>query len=753
MTRVPCPRRFLAVLAPVALSLVGCYQVGDAANSPDPRFVEPSTSPLEARLEPAESCPDLLTRLRADALEKLNIDAWSYAEAYVEPDYPIYGGGGWVGADSGIAVFPSPPVADPTTGTPTAGAPTGALDSAGAPRHTETNTQIAGVDEADFVETDGTHVYLLHGDELFVLDAVPLGTVTEGGRARIEGSPIAMFVDAGRAVVISSIYPRYWGYPGPYYPGGPAVDPAWPTAADGGVATGFDAGSPDPVDAGSPDPSWWNGGTTTETKLTVLDVTSGAPAVVAEHYYEGNYVDARRHGDVVRVVVQSYDGGISATYPPSGWDPNTGRPLTREQYLVALAAWRDAERARIESASLDAFLPSDATVSGGVRVDVGPDCSGYYLPPPAQANTGMARIVGLSMTNPSNTKVIGITGRADVVYANHDVLELAQRDYRWAEFTGVAQEETALHSFTLAGLGVRYEGSGKVSGIVSDQFSIDEHEGVVRVVSTEDRPQTDPTLDPRVAWIPSTPVTHVVTLTRTGSSLAPLGRTPDIAPGERVQAVRFLGEKVYVVTFLQVDPLFVVDLSNPAQPTVLGELTIPGFSEYIHELDATHLLTIGRETGGFGAGGVALQIFDVADATHPTLVHKLVLPDASSDAEWDHKAFVFDSVTGLLAIPMSSYGTTFESSLRLFHVDVATGFAAAGAVHHEAYFDGCFDAITGAYYCGYSAQMRRGLFLGSYVYAISNRAVTASTIANPAGITGAYDLPEPVYYWAYGVAF
>jgi hypothetical protein len=203
-----------------------------------------------------------------------------------------------------------------------------------------------------------------------------------------------------------------------------------------------------------------------------------------------------------------------------------------------------------------------------------------------------------------------------------------------------------------------------------------------------------------------------------------------------------VGNTAFVVTFRQVDPLFAIDLADPYNPRLLGELKIPGFSEYMHPLGDGHLLTIGREGTDDGQVlGVALQIFDVTNPAQPRLAHKLDLGDGSSEAEYQHKAFTFYQNT--LAIPMVRWDYSAEnpfagSTLELFHIDAAAGIAQVGSVDHTALYDGMPPEYC--YYYGYG--IRRGVFIDNAIYSISEAGVLASDVADPSLTLGQVNLPE-----------
>jgi len=244
-------------------------------------------------------------------------------------------------------------------------------------------------------------------------------------------------------------------------------------------------------------------------------------------------------------------------------------------------------------------------------------------------------------------------------------------------------------------------------------------------------------------------VSHVFVLGQQGASLGVQGDVGDLAPNEQIYSARFVGDRGYVVTFRQVDPLFVIDLAVPTAPRVAAELKIPGFSEYMHPIDDGHLLTIGQDATLDGqVTGLALQIFDVTDATQPALVHKHVYSNQESgysEALYNHKAFTYDERLGMLAFPFTGWNTfdgSMRSSLELFRVSLTDGFASLGSVDHSAFFAGGNEYG----YCGgyYGVDVRRGLFIEDHVYSISYGGVIASSINSPSVAVASVPLAAPV---------
>ncbi|AUX27465.1 hypothetical protein SOCEGT47_080560 [Sorangium cellulosum] len=770
-----------------------------------------ATGTHSAPLRRAQSCEDLEASLKQDALAKMNaqIDAMiaSYHMAYFGPA---------IGADqNGPVAVPGEPAVTPAPtppGAPGAGGDAGAeagghapqtaggaANDSAAPAHSDTNTQVAGVDEADIVKTDGNHIYLLHGEKFYTLTAWPASSLAVGSSLAIEGDPREMFVAGDKVVVYSSvngaqIYERAGVEPRPEFydygfgggigrpvdtvPG--TVDPAVPVDAggsdplpppdaeppSGGDTPSSDAEPPSGGDAPSSDPvppsdgGGTNGSAGADediaptggayaplTKITVLSLASGAPSVVKELYFEGWYASARRDGQHVRTVLTGGAHGPALRYWPEAM---TESPSSAEAWRAAFEQLRAENTAIIEGAPVSTWLPYRFEERGDAVALLEARCSDFYVPEAGTTSYGLTQIEAIDLDHldrePASTSVIGAT---DTVYASHDALYVAARG--WQEPLSRADlgdepvilDATHLHKFDLTAdpSQPRYVASGSVPGHLLNQFSLDEHDGRLRIATTAQ-------LASATAW---TTANNVFVLEERGAALARVGAVLDLAPGEQIRSARFVGDRGYLVTFRQVDPLFVLDLADPAAPAVTGELKIPGFSEYMHPMDDGHLLTIGRDGTDDGrVTGVALQVFDVTDPTAPALLHKETLeaPNAHSPAEHDHKAFTYDGERGLLAFPLVSSARdtgAMESALQLYHVDLDDGFRWLGAVDHSAFFDATPDD-WGCY--AYLPEVRRGLFIEDHVYSISLGGVIASSLDDLATPVASLPLPAPVTPWS-----
>jgi hypothetical protein len=213
--------------------------------------------------------------------------------------------------------------------------------------------------------------------------------------------------------------------------------------------------------------------------------------------------------------------------------------------------------------------------------------------------------------------------------------------------------------------------------------------------------------------------------------LKTIGSIEDITPGERLYSARFVGDRGYLVTFVKVDPLIALDLSDPKKPEIKGELILPGYSTYIHPLNDGYLLTVGRDTTDSGYGfawyqGIQLTIFDVRDMSKPKVAHQLIAGDRNTQAEAlsNHKAITFMADRGILAFHMNSgYGTSAtgskesldinESGLYVFGVSVGKGFNFMSDIPDEGYSD-----------------RTRGVIIGDSIYSVSSYSIGAAALSN-----------------------
>jgi hypothetical protein len=381
--------------------------------------------------------------------------------------------------------------------------------------------------------------------------------------------------------------------------------------------------------------------------VTLVDTSDpAAPRVEASTRLEGSVVATRMVDDVPRIVLTTIPDVVAQASNEGYSDPSGARAL-------------------IESIDGDEVLPKRVATDGTVEPLVG--CDQVLATPDATASVDdpnstvsspeLVSVVsiGATLDDLSTTTVQGGTGLGTTVYASPAAVYLTSGVGTWDAPT------SAIHRIELTDDGSRYTGSGTVPGEVLDQYSLSERNGDLRVVTTtsEASPVTPmPLPEPLPVPVPVPPTEGRLTVLRPSPDgvLAEIGHVDDLGVGERVQSVRFTDDIAYVVTFRQVDPLFAIDVSDPTAPRVLGELKIPGFSEYLHPLGDGKLLGVGVGADDQGViRGAKVSLFDVSDPTRPTETAVLNFPDANSQLRGDPLAFTWDPVRRTASFPMARY--------------------------------------------------------------------------------------------------
>ena len=836
---------FVLLAAAASATAMGCGSSSDNAKN--------ATGTTRASLHRAKGCGDLLSDLKDDAAVKLNkgidrqIEQIQKCVLRTKDDASCtyYGGsyGGFGMAEGDARGGPLPPTAAPTSG---AGGTSNSAPTGKATSHSETNNQVAGVDEADFVKTDGKNLYVLHGRSFKVLKAWPANALAELSSLDIEGDPSEMFVDNGKVVVYSQVNGAKL-----YTAAGVKPKEQYNDYVMYGNAGGMAARAP----SSAPYPYPNQGGTPEPyiplTKITVLTLDGATASVARETYFEGSYLDSRRVGTHVRTVLSGYAHGpklkygVYELYPQPTYPGDAPAPTTKEggtgtsptppqdpaanpypktgtEMIAALEQLRAVNKASIDASQLSDWMPYTFSKNNGAVQASSVACEDFYVPLAGSTESGLTEVASIDLANPgAPVRETAILGHAETVYGSADTLYLAAQawvepPYTWQDnnvatgggggstgggsvpptetaappatptptpkpgsarpqntptaaapiVTAWAQNKTHIHKFEFATDAnfPNYVASGTLVGSVKDQFSMDDRAGYLRVATSESRTYLDetgkyvsptfPGSDPSQPQDRPSTVNHVFVMGVQGPWLDTVGDVGEIGNNEQIHSVRFIDGRGYVVTFRRVDPLFVLDLSNPRAPSKIAELTIPGFSEYMHPLDATHIMTIGRDATEAGqVKGLKLQIFDVADGAHPSVAHTFTYSNAEygqSDAEHDHKAFTYFADQHMLAFPYyaySPYGGSMHSSLELFKVDAAAGFGKLGSIDHTELVSKNPGGYCGGYY---SPSVRRGVFLDNFVYAISYGGVIAKDATNLTGTGAKLALPSPQVNDGYG---
>jgi uncharacterized secreted protein with C-terminal beta-propeller domain len=296
---------------------------------------------------------------------------------------------------------------------------------------------------------------------------------------------------------------------------------------------------------------------------------------------------------------------------------------------------------------------------------------------------------------------------------------------------------TIIHKISVSDGKIEYQCNGSVPGRVLNQFSMDEYDGFFRVATQ---------IDGWWSWN-SKSSTNVYIL---DEQLNRVSAVENIAPGENMHSARFMGGRAYLVTFKKIDPFFALDLSDPYNPKILGELKIPGYSDYLHPFDENHIMGIGKDTDDQGSfawyQGLKIAIFNVTDPENPTELAKVIIGDRGTDSPvlYDHKAFLFDLEKELLVIPVSLYeideeikqqnsgktGSTYgEFKFQGAYVYKLNldGFEYKGRITHR----GDDENLNGGerwYWGSSSSDITRSLYIENVLYTISDKMVKMNSL-------------------------
>jgi uncharacterized secreted protein with C-terminal beta-propeller domain len=325
-----------------------------------------------------------------------------------------------------------------------------------------------------------------------------------------------------------------------------------------------------------------------------------------------------------------------------------------------------------------------------------------------------------------------LLGHASTTYVSQNNIYITYQTYQ------DQTQQTRIHRISIDEGQIKYEATGQVPGYVLNQFSMDEHNSYFRIATTTGQ-----------VWsVLSTSRSHVYVL---DTELNIVGALEDLAPGEKIYSARFMGNRCYLVTFKKIDPLFVIDLSTPAEPQVLGQLKITGYSDYLHPYDENHIIGIGKETieaeeGNFAwYQGVKISLFDVTDVAVPKEIAKYEIGDRGTDSPilTDHKAFLFDKERKLLVIPVTvaeineakysggvpdwAWGDYVWNGAYVFHISLEQGLEFRGGITHLA--DNSDLLKTGYYYTSpYSIE--RSLYINNVLYTISELKIKMNSLTD-----------------------
>lgn len=665
-------RRLLSRLAPALLAGVlattACTDTSSSATDgsdgggldPDNRTEGTDLSAdeivLTSGLSTVDSCDTLLERIKDEAFERVGPYGF-------DPGGFVAFEGDAVAIDREEAVDEEMAEGEALTTTIPAEAPTAASegsegafaadDSAadtaagGDGDFSGTNNQEQGVDEADLVKTDGRRLVVVFDQEMQVIDTT--GDTPELIRTiRLPGETYGgeLFLDGDRALLMTTGWTDR-----------PFVDSSIPT-------------------------DWYPGSPIG--RLVEIDLATGD--VVRTFEFEGSYLSAREIDGTIRIVLSASAQRLAWVYPS-----NEGAEDAAEQ----------ANRSLVESSTIDQWLPTYRITEGGSTVDEGRlvDCERVHLPGEFAGFGSLVVLTADLGDGLAITDSLSVFTDAQTVYASTDTVAVATprwplSDPRTGEPEGDGDSyTTALHTFDITDPDrAAYVASGSVRGHLLNRYSLSAHNGYLRVATTDGNPWGGGTASSE---------SFVTVLETAGEALRPVGQVGGLGRGEQIFAVRFLGDLGYVVTYEQIDPLYTIDLSDPTDPEVLGELKIPGFSSYLHPLGEDHLLGVGTDGDDQGfTDGAAVSLFDVGDLANPELVTKLRFDDVIGLGQGEGEGDTYTPISGdpraftlwgdVALIPIEWYrwdpngagGEEQGSAVVLVRVDTAGTLTPIGQVSH-----------------------------------------------------------------------
>ena len=609
-------RRFLMIaglyLGVLAVAYLAVWGGTNRPSNPVAAPSDPESPPapddivLTAALTPFDGCDDLLEYFKREGLERVGPYGLGGTMMYgaessvggvaVDADASTLSSGG-----AGAAGSAGAPAAVPQRA-----AEAGAAPAADGASFSGTNVQEKGVDEPDVVKSDGRRLVTLNDGSLNVFE-ISRNSVRRVSTLQIEGGWGSELLLVGDRVLVLG-HGQHAGIPEPL--------PAPADDARIGIMPSMGA----PV-----------------SQFAVVDISDATePVVTSTLRLDGGYVSARLVDGVARVVVRSDPVALPFVQPQAG----------------GLRAEREAtakNRGVIEASKIEDWLPYAVadTPDGEEQERALVDCSDVHHPQKF-AGFGMVSVVSIDVSDDLDAAgAAAVVGAADTVYASQENLYVALHEWQdpSGEFSGVVNA-TTLHQFDITDpQRAAYVASGGVKGHLLNQWALSEHNGYLRVATTQD--------DPTGA---GASVSSVVVLQRADDTLKAVGRVGGLGKTERIYSVRYDGDIGYVVTFRQTDPLYTLDLSDPTDPQVRGELKINGYSAYLHPVGDGRVLGVGQDATDDGqVTGSQVSLFDVSDLESPRRLDQLNLGQGSSSVEYDHRAFLFWAKTGTAVVPLQTW--------------------------------------------------------------------------------------------------
>ena len=510
-----------------------------------------------------------------------------------------------------------------------------------------TNNQVEGVEEGDIIQNDGKYIYVNAYNGINIIDSNPTAPKVIGIAPVPENTNInEIFVSGNKLVVIgqNNYYSTYEGKT---------------------------------LDMSIMPPKYYED----RCDVLIFDITNKEkPVLEREYLLDGSYA--------------------------------TGRTIDNNLYFVT-SKYLNLGYDYYNNKEIDIPIPSYTDCITNKTTEIDYDKIKYF---PNYVDSKYMLTVGINLED--KTSIIDVDaylGSTESIFVSKDSMYATVSDYSYEPmlkptelYNPVYTASTVIYKFDLAFAAVSPVSQGEVPGTIINQFSMDEHEDLLRIATTTGEIW-------QIGQNESKNNVYIL-----NNELSIVGKLEGLAPGERIYSTRFMGDKVYMVTFKQVDPLYIIDTSDPTKPKVLGFLKIPGYSTYLHPVDETHILGFGYETevnslGGTTTAGLKISLFDVTDVNKPKEISTDVIGKSGTYSEllYNHKALMFSLNKGIMAFPVMRTGENYATDfIGAYVYNISTDeIKLKTEISH-------MENIKDVYTNG--NEIRRIMYIGDYLYTFSD---------------------------------
>lgn len=615
--------------------------------------------------------------------------------------------------------------------------------------YTKTNNQVAGVDEADIVKTDGNYLYIVSGSSLRIVSAVPAQEARLIAEVELDGQASELFIKDDKLVV--------FGQSNGFNPDGQATSTSQETALNGSTVISQNSPKTKMIAQDLIMPRYF-GEFMFLKEFNITDRTK--PILARDFHIEGNYANSRLIGDYVYFVSNKY-----------GYQ-DIDQPLPRffsgkAEVLKALPGvyYFDMPYNSYSFTSLNSFNLKDTAeptreiylMSGQEQMYVAENniylTYTRYLDEQELLIDKKLEIISARLSEPERVKINKIESiEADIlnkwekqqkisqILENYSA-KLSEQERKSLDEqikSAIKQEHpqlanelqtTVIHKININDGTLKYQGQQQVPGQLLNQFSLDEKDGNLRLATSKNQ-----TWSIILDEVENKSFSSVFVLDK---DLKLMGNLSNIAPGEQIYSARFIGDRTYLVTFERTDPLFVIDLALPTAPRIVGELKLPGYSSYLHPISENLILGLGKdvktnEWGGVTPTSLKLGLFDISSSSNPKELSNYTIGDQGSDSSalYDHKAFVFDKAKNLVIMPATlakkssnqyDWGRLEFNGALVFSLD-GDKISLKAKISHDANFDNS--------YFDYQKAVRRAVRINENLYMIADSVVKINALSD-----------------------